>query len=81
MRHLFQHLFGIHLRLDVLPAGDEHSVRERLLQRFAAPVMGTHPCTVPGVVLVQEHHPQLTGFCKNIQLGQQRLTGPLLGLQ
>ena len=42
--------------------------------------MRTHPCADLGVVLVEEHHPQLAGLlagAEDIQLGQQRLCGAL----
>ena len=81
MDHILQHLLRIHLGLDVLFAGDEYPVRERLLQRFDALVVGAHPCAVFGVVLVQEHHLQLAGLCKDVQLCQQRFAGALLRLQ
>ena len=79
--HFFQHLLRVHLGLNVLLAGDEHPVRESLRQRFAALVVGTHPGAALGVVLVQEHHPQLTGPGEDVQLGKQRFARALLGLQ
>ena len=81
MGHILQHLLCVHLGLDVLFAGDEYPIRERLLQRFDALVVGAHPCAVFGVVLVQEHHLQLAGLCKDVQLCQQRFAGALLRLQ
>ena len=57
VRHLFQHLLGVHFRFNVLPAGNEYPVRERLCQCFTSAVMGAHPCAVLRVVFVQEHHP------------------------
>ena len=81
MDHILQHLLRVHLGFDVLFAGDEYPVRERLLQRFDALVVGAHPCAVFGVVLVQEHHLQLAGLCKDVQLCQQRFAGALLRLQ
>ena len=81
MDHILQHLLRVHLGLDVLFAGDEYPVRERLLQRFDALVVGAHPCAVFGVVLVQEHHLQFAGLCKDVQLCQQRFAGALLRLQ
>ena len=81
MSHILQHLLRVHLRLDVLFAGDEYPVRERLLQRFDALVVGTHPRAALGIVLVQEHHLQLAGLCKDVQLCQQRFAGALLRLQ
>ena len=81
VRHLFQHLLGVHFRFNVLPAGNEYPVRERLCQCFTSAVMGAHPCAVLRVVFVQEHHPQFTGLCKDIQFGKQRFARPLLRLQ
>ena len=80
MGYLLQHLLRIHLRVHILVAADIHLVREDLGQRIAPLVMRTHPCADLGVVLVEEHHPQLTGLlagAEDIQLGQQRLCGAL----
>ena len=78
--YLFQHLLRVHLRVHILVAADIHLVRENLGQCFAPLVMRTHPCADLGVVLVEEHHPQLTGLLagtEDIQLGQKRLCGAL----
>ena len=78
--YLLQYLLRVHLRVHILVAADIHLVREDLGQRIAPLVMRTHPCADLGVVLVEEHHPQLTGLlagAEDIQLGQQRLCGAL----
>ena len=78
--YLLQHLLRVHLRVHILVAADIHLVRKDLGQRIASLVMRTHPCADLGVVLVEEHHPQLTGLlagAEDIQLGQKRLCGAL----
>ena len=80
MGHIFQQLLRIHLRVDVFPAADTHPARERLEQRVPALILAPHPGTGLGVVLVQEHHPQLTGpRAENIQLAEQRFRALLGG--
>ena len=78
--YLLQYLLRVHLRVHVLVAADIHLVREYLRQRFAPLVMRTHPCADLGVILVEEHHPQLAGLlagAEDVQLGQKRLCGAL----
>ena len=76
--HLFQHLLGIHLGVDVLPAADEELVGERLHQRSTALVLSAHPRAGLGIVLVEEDHPQFAGpGAEDVQLAQQRLRAAL----
>ena len=71
--YLFQHLLCVHLGVDILPAADIELIRESFHQRGTALVLSAHPCAGLGVVLVEEHHPQLAGAgAENIQLAQQR---------
>ena len=80
--YIFQDLFRVHLRVHILPAGNRQPVRKFLFQRRTALVVVAHPGAVLGIVLMQEHHLELTGpGAENVQLGQQRLAGALGRLQ
>ena len=80
--YVLQDLFRVHLRVHILPAGNRQPVRKFLFQRRTALVVVAHPGAVLGIVLMQEHHLELTGpGAENVQLGQQRLAGALGRLQ